>query len=316
MKIAMIGSGAAGSVFAAYLRRGGAELYLVDKYQAHMDKIASDGLVLREFDRECRLTGFHTSPNAEALGIMDLVILMVKCTQTQEIMPSVMPCIGPETVVVSLQNGLCNEACLAPYVERERLLLGFGKIGTELPEPGVCVAKPEPGTAMYFGAAASSPLADGAGRELERLFLSGGCQASFVNDIRPYIWRKAIANCGYNAVAAVLGLPVGPVLRSESGSAIVRQVWQECCAVAEAKGIHGLAEEMEQEGERLLQGFSDYYPSMAQDILRRRPTEIAHMNGAIVRFGRELGVPTPVNQLITDMILTIQSNYAYRKQVS
>ena len=65
--------------------------------------------------------------------------------------------------------------------------------------------------------------------------------------------------------------------------------------------------------ERLLQGFSDYYPSMSQDIIRHRQTEIAHMNGAIARFGRELGIPTPVNQLITGMILTIQSNYTYRK---
>lgn len=263
MKIAMIGSGAAGSVFAAYLKRGGAELYLVDRYKAHMDKIAADGLVLREFDREYRLTGFHTSPDAGTLGIMDIVILMVKCTQTQEIMPSLMPCIGPDTVVVSLQNGLCNEECIAPYVERERLILGFGKIGTELPEPGVCIARPEPGTVMYFGAAAHSPLTQRAGRELEHLFLAGGCRASFEEDIRPHIWRKAISNCGYNAVSAVLGLPVGPVLRSESGSAIVRQVWQECCAVAEAMGIHGLDGEMEHERERLLQGFADYYPSMA-----------------------------------------------------
>lgn len=313
MRIAMIGSGAAGSVFSAYLKRGGADIYLVDKYKAHMDKIASDGLVLREFDRECRLSGFHTAPDAGGLAIMDIVILMVKCTQTQKIMPSVMPCIGPETVVVSLQNGLCNEECIAPYVERERLILGFGKIGTELPEPGVCVAKPEPGTAMYFGAAAHSSLTDSAGRELERLFLSGGCHAKFVDDIQPYIWQKAISNCGYNAVSAVLGLPVGSVLRSESGNAIIRQVWDECCAVAEVKGIPGLAREMEYERERLLQGFADYYPSMAQDIIRHRQTEIEHMNGAVARFGKELGVATPVNQLITDIILTIQSNYEYKK---
>ena len=109
MKIAMIGSGAAGSVFAAYLKRGGAELYLVDRYKAHMDKIAAAGLVLREFDREYRLTGFHTSPNAGTLGIMDIVILMVKCTQTQEIMPSLMPCIGPDTVVVPTVTGLTRD---------------------------------------------------------------------------------------------------------------------------------------------------------------------------------------------------------------
>ena len=78
-----------------------------------MDKIASDGLALREFDREYRLTGFHTSPDAGALGVMDMVILMVKCTQTQEIMPSLMPCIGPDTVVVPTVTGLTRDEAVA-----------------------------------------------------------------------------------------------------------------------------------------------------------------------------------------------------------
>ena len=87
MKIAMIGSGAAGSVFAAYLRKGGAELWLVDKYKAHMDKIAADGLVFRTPEGEEVLTGFHTSATAHDIGTMDMVILMVKATQTDDVMP-------------------------------------------------------------------------------------------------------------------------------------------------------------------------------------------------------------------------------------
>ena len=90
MKIAMIGSGAAGSVFAAFLRRGGAEMYLVDKYKAHMDKIASDGLVFRCKGEECCLTGFCTTDSAANLPTMDIVILMVKATQTDDVMPDVM----------------------------------------------------------------------------------------------------------------------------------------------------------------------------------------------------------------------------------
>ena len=86
MKIAMIGSGAAGSVFAAYLRKGGAELWLVDKYKAHMDKIAADGLVFRTPEGEEVLTGFHTSATAHDIGTMDIVILMVKATQTVDVM--------------------------------------------------------------------------------------------------------------------------------------------------------------------------------------------------------------------------------------
>ena len=135
MKIAMIGSGAAGSVFAAYLRKGGAELWLVDKYKAHMDKIAADGLVFRTPEGEEVLTGFHTSATAHDIGTMDMVILMVKATQTADVMADTMPCIGPETVVVSLQNGLGNDEVLAQFVETDRILYGSGLAGTGAVRP-------------------------------------------------------------------------------------------------------------------------------------------------------------------------------------
>lgn len=112
MKIAMIGSGAAGSVFASYLNKGGAELWLVDRYKAHMDKVAECGMTFLSTSGEELLTGFHTAASAEDIGVMDMVILMVKATQTDGIMPSVMPCIGRETVVVSLQNGIGNDDVL------------------------------------------------------------------------------------------------------------------------------------------------------------------------------------------------------------
>lgn len=313
MKIAMIGSGAAGSVFAAYLRRGGAEMYLVDRYKDHMDAIEKEGLLFRQGDGEERLTGFHTCAEATELEKMDAVILMVKCTQTAEVMPQVMHCVGDDTVVISLQNGLDNQESLSPFVPDDRVILGFGKIGTELAAPGVCVARPEPGTAMYFGAVRESGRSLAVGRELERLFVAGGCQAEFVADIRPYIWRKAISNCGYNTVGAVLGLTVGAVLRHEKGSELVSQVWKECCEVAKALGVGDFWGEMEEERARLLDGFADYYPSMAQDVIRRRQTEIAHMNGAVCRHGARLGVPTPVNALLTDMVEVIQANYALKK---
>ena len=313
MKIAMIGSGAAGSVFAAYLKKGGADMYLVDRYKAHMDAIAEEGLLFRLGDGEERLLGFHTCADAGELETMDVVILMVKCTQTADLMPRVMECVGENTVVVSLQNGLDNHKSISSFVPDDRIILGFGKIGTELSAPGICVARPEPGTAMYFGAVSESARSLAVGRELERLFNAGGCQAEFVSDIRPYIWRKAISNCGYNTVGAVLGLTVGAVLKSEAGSRLVSQVWKECCDVAEALGVGSFHSEMAEEKARLLDGFADYYPSMAQDVMKQRQTEIEHMNGAVCRYGEELGVATPLNGYLSDMIRTIQANYQLKK---
>lgn len=163
----MIGSGAAGSVFASYLNKGGAELWLVDRYKAHMDKVAQSGMTFVTPSGEELLTGFRTAYSAENIGVMDMVILMVKATQTDGIMPSVKPCIGSETVVVSLQNGIGNDDVLKKYVPADRILYGFGTIGTELPEPGKCVSKPESGVIMRFGASENDPFPKGPARRLK-----------------------------------------------------------------------------------------------------------------------------------------------------
>jgi len=311
MKIAMIGAGAAGSVFASYLKMGGAELWLVDRYQAHMDKVAADGMTFRTPSCEFHLGGFHTAASAETIGKMDIVILMVKATQTDAVMPSLLPAIGGDTVVVSLQNGLGNEDVLARYLPKSRILYGFGTIGTELPEPAVCVSKPESGIIMRFGAAEKSKLSDEAGKYLEFTFNNGGCCASFEEDVRPYVWKKAISNSGYNTVSAVSRLKVGPLLADENGREIVREVWKEGCEVAKAAGVRDLWPEMEEELPRLAEGFATYYPSMAQDVLiHQRPTEIALLNGKIVEYGQKYGVPTPANSLLTRLVSCMQANYA------
>lgn len=310
MKIAMIGAGAAGSVFASYLKMGGADMWLVDRYKAHMDKVASDGMTFRTPGCQFHLGGFHTAPSADAIGIMDIIILMVKATQTDSVMPSVMPAIGADTVVVSLQNGLGNEDVLAKYLPKSRILYGFGTIGTELPEPAVCVSKPESGVIMRFGAAEKSKWSDGAGKYLEFTFNNGGCRANFEEDVRPFVWKKAISNSGYNTVSAVARMKVGPLLSDENGRSIVRQVWKEGCEVAKAAGIRDLWPEMEEELPRLAEGFATYYPSMAQDVLiHQRQTEIALLNGKIAEYGERFGVPTPANSLLTRLVTCMQSNY-------
>lgn len=309
MKIAMIGSGAAGSVFAAYLKMGGADMYLVDKYKAHMDAIAANGLRFTQFDEEKVLTGFTCVEDASQIGIMDYVIIMVKATQTESIMPSVMHCVDEHTVVVSLQNGLDNDYVLKNYLPGDRILCGFGQIGTELSAPGACVARPESGIVMRFGPVEESEYLRDAGLKLEECFIKGGCQTKYESAVWRPIWKKTIANSGYNTVSALLGLKVGEVLADPNGRALVQSVWREACAVASAVGIGELWQEMEEELPRLAGGFANYYPSMAQDVMKHRQTEIMHLNGAIVRYGEQCGVATPVNKMLTHAISCIQANY-------
>ena len=315
MKIAMIGSGAAGSVFACYLKKGGAELSLVDRYKAHMEACERDGMIFVTPEGEERLTGFRTAASAEELGVQDLVILMVKATQTEALLPSLASCIGPETLIVSLQNGLGNDELLSRYYPRDRILYGFGTIGTELPEPGRCVSKPESGVIMRFGAVERSALSQRAGEELAACFNAGGCRTVFEEDIRPFVWKKAISNSGYNTLSALLRLKVGDFLDREEGVALIESVWEEGCAVCEAVTGHDLWQEMKEELPRLKEGFATYYPSMAQDVLiHKRQTEVLLLNGAIVRYGKEKGIATPVNEALVRMILCIQAAYERQYQ--
>lgn len=137
MRIAMIGCGAAGSCFAGYLRKGGADITLVDKYKAHMDKVAEDGLEFIIYpDTHYHLNGIKTAYTADDIGIMDIVIFVTKATQLDAAVMSAMPCIGPDTVVASLINGLGNDEILLRHFPANRILCGSGALGTEQRGPG------------------------------------------------------------------------------------------------------------------------------------------------------------------------------------
>lgn len=313
MKIAMIGSGAAGSVFAGYLRRGGADITLVDPYKEHMEKIARDGLSFVIYpDQEYQVTGYKTALTADEIGLMDIVIFMTKATQLESAIATAAPCIGPETVLVSLLNGIGNEDKLTAVVGGERVIYGSGTLGTALDGPGRCVSSPGVDEIqMNFGAYESSSLTEKAGRHLEKCFTEGGCPAKFWEDVRPALWTKVVINCTFNSLSALLRLKVKDIVADPFGVQLVIQVISECCAIATGKGCPMDAQYfLEALKNSSGSGIQDYFPSMAQDMLMfKRQTEIGTLNGAISAYGKELNIPTPANDLITKMVSAIQANY-------
>ena len=235
---------------------------------------------------------------------------MVTATQTADVMPDVMHCVGPDSVLVSLQNGIGNDEILAKYVPAGRIMYGAGVIGTELKGPGVCVSKPEDGIQMFFGAVEKSPQTDRAGKYLQETFEAGGCHASFEDDVRVLLWKKAITNSGYNAVCTVTRLRLHFVMENDWGMKLLMNVWKEGCAVAKALGVGDIWPLIEGDIENLRENLGDYYPSMAQDaVIHHRRTEIDVLNGAIARYGERLGVPTPYNSVLADIVSCVQDNY-------
>ena len=312
MKIAMVGSGAAGSVFASYLRAGGADMTLVDPYKAHMDKVAKDGMKFTIYpDKTTVLTGFKTAYNADDIGIMDIVIFMTKANQLENAIVSAKPCIGPNTVLVSLINGLGNDDKLLKYYPASRCMVGSGVIGTALDGPGGCISTPSEGVIMNFGALENNELTQAAGKYMEDCFNKGGCEAVFREDVLPFIWKKVIVNCTVNTVCAVTRLKIGYVENNPYGKKLFHNVIRECCAVANAKGVKMDADEfIRVDHQHIIDNISDYYPSMAQDMLYKKlRTEVDTLTGTISDYGKQFNVPTPTCDVLSDIVRCIQDNY-------
>lgn len=313
MKIAMVGAGAAGSVFASYLRRGGADMTLVDLYKAHMDKVAADGMDFTIApDRHYHVDGFKTAYNADSIGIQDIVIFVTKATQIESALETAKPCIGPDTVLVSLMNGVGNEDYLLKAVDGKHVIYGSGTLGTALPEPGKCISSPGlDEIQMNFGPVEKCELTDRAGKHLEKCFNEGGCPSKYWDDVRLPVWTKATVNCTFNPLSAILRMKVNVMENNEYGWTLIEQMTRECCAVANAKGVALDADSLiaayhKSEGTPI----TNYYPSMAQDMLiHERQTEINTLNGVISRYGKELGIPTPLNDIIFNMVSATQLNY-------
>lgn len=315
MKIAMIGSGAAGSVFASYLRRGGADITLVDLYKEHMDAVAANGMDFTvNPDQHYTVTGFKTAYNAADIGEMDIVIFMTKATQILSALETAKPCIGRETVLVTLMNGIGNEEHLMKAVKADHILFGSGVLGTFLPKPGACVSSPgKEAIQMNFGPAEHGERVDAAGKYLEKCFTDGGCPAEYWDDVRPKIWWKAADNCIFNSLSAMLRLKSKYLYDLEDGWPLIKMMAGEVAAVAHAKGVEiDLQKYLDYQWDRRNTPIKNYYPSMAQDMLiHERQTEITTMNGVIARYGQELGVPTPLCEIITHMISLTQKNYEH-----
>ena len=324
MKFAMYGSGAAGSVFASYMRKGGADIILIDRYEEHMKKVAENGMnftIHLQENGEYRdinevLTGFRTYTSAEAAaaaeGKVDVIIYMTKATQLEAAIADSLPLAGENTVACSLINGLGNDDNLLKFFPAERCIIGSGVLGTAMPAPGSCVSTPAGGVQMNFGSIKRGELNDAACEEMEKLYRAGGCDAYWrKDDVYKYLWKKIIVNSTVNTVCAVLRMKIGEVEADPFGQQLFHGVIREACAVATARGTALDPDEfIANDHNDIVTNIGDYYPSMAQDMLfNHRQTEIDVLNGKIAEYGAELGIPCPVCATLSTVVRAIQGNY-------
>lgn len=304
MKIAIIGAGALGSVIGFHLAPVIA-ITLVDPWAEHVSAINAYGL-------RCACNGEEQTRSIPAttdpahLEPVDVALITVKAAQTTWAAEVAARLLKPGGVAYTLQNGLGNAEILSARLGPYRVGQAVTTLGATLLGPGwVKLAGRGPTT---FGAAPSLSIA----YALANTLRSGGLPAGVSTNLDSLVWGKLIVNVGINALTAILRVPNGALASIPAAAELVRRAVEEAVAVAHAAGIALALTDPVAETLAVAQMTAANRSSMLQDILRGAPTEIDTINGAIVREGRRLGVPTPFNAMLCDLVKALEATAPLR----
>lgn len=305
-RVIIVGMGAMGSVYAALMQDAGHEVHGVCKWPDHVEAIQRDGLRVHGFsgDRTVRLASVSTT--TDGLAVADLVIIATKALDAEAAAESARHLIGPTTVVQGIQNGLGSPERIAAVLGSERLAVGVvGGFGASCPEPGTVHHN---GMEMIrFGSYAELSAED-----LERgaqVWRSAGFTVRTFEDVDQMVWEKFIMNVTFSGATTLTGLTIGGVMEHEPAWQVARGCAQEAIAVARAKGITLDVGDPIEHIRSLGSKIPRARPSMLLDAMAQRPGEVDAINGAVVTEGRKHGVPTPVNDTVSNLIRARELTY-------
>jgi 2-dehydropantoate 2-reductase len=303
VRVAVVGCGAIGSLYAAHLARvPGTEVWAVDPWAEHMAAINAHGLRvtgLADFTAEVR-----AATDGGDLPPCDFGVIATKAPHTRPAVAGALAALA-SAAVVSVQNGLGNEEAIAGLVGR--VIRGSIVTAGSIAAPGV-VRYDAPGDS-WFGPFEPSPATMADVESLARLLTSGGLRTHAVADARGPQWTKVIFNSATSPLSALTGLPVGSVCTDEALRRQVDALIAEALTVCERAGVVLSRPPGEAVEEAIAEAFG-HRPSMLQDVLARRGTEVGVLNGGIAAEGRRVGVPTPLHDCMVALVRGLERSWS------
>ncbi|MDT2023194.1 2-dehydropantoate 2-reductase [Methylocella sp. CPCC 101449] len=289
MKFAVMGAGAIGCYFGALLARAGHDVCLIGRAQ-HVAAIRQRGLRLESkfFDGHVPM---HATTEAQGVEGADVILFCVKSTDTETAGQMILPYLKSDAVLLCLQNGVDNAERLTTVVP-QTVLAAAVYVATEIAGPGH-VRHHGRGELIIAPSPASIRIAD--------VLVKAAIPTTVSQDVLNALWVKLVANCSYNALSAISQLPYGRLIEVDGVREIIHSTIDECIAVASASGV-SLPDDIQDLTFRIAVDMAGQRSSTAQDLARAKPTEIDHLNGYVVRKGRQVGIPTPVNLLLQTMV--------------
>ncbi len=293
MQIAVLGSGGIGGYYGALLGKAGHDVVFIAR-GAHLEAMQGHGLTVRTPDGQSTIPVMAVA-DTSGVGPVDLILFCVKSYDTEPAALALPPLMGRETAVLTLQNGVDNVDGIAPVVGSGAVLQGAVYIALQLVGPGVILRTGGEGR-VVFGEAS------GAGTErvgrIASAFQQSGIPHEVSSDIIQVLWEKFLFITGVGGLTALARSGIGPILASPEGRTLLTASCREVAAVGRAEGRllqPDAVDAVIKQAETLP---SQWRSSMARDLEDGRRLEVQALSGAVVRRGREHGIPTPVHETI------------------
>jgi 2-dehydropantoate 2-reductase len=298
VKIAVMGSGGVGGYFGARLAIGGADVTFVAR-GAHLAAMREHGLSVEGGPDDIHLPSVKAVEDPATIGTADLVIFAVKLWNTESAIDRIRTIVGPETAVISFQNGVLKDEYLTKAFGRDRIMGGVCYVATSIARPGV-IGRTGTLERMVFGEfdGIASPRA----QRFLRACLAGGIKAELARDIRREIWEKFVFLVALSGTTTTMRTTIGPIRANPQTRVFLFDVMREVVAVGQAHGIDLPADYAEQRLRLADDLAPDMTSSMHHDLERGNRLEVRWLSGGVVELGRAVGVPTPLNRAIADIL--------------
>jgi 2-dehydropantoate 2-reductase len=290
-----MGAGSLGCFFGARLALAGASVTLIGR--TNVDAIASNGLVF-ESGGATQTVRLNAATDPGAARGARLVLVCVKSADTGSAAAALAPHLDPDTVLVSLQNGVGNVERIRAGTGRP-VVAGLVYIGANMPAPGH--VRHAGGERIVIGAVKDCGVDGALLAEVAAVFRAAGLTVDIAPDLEPVLWEKLMLNCAYNAVCALTGKPYGAMGAVPDVRAVMQQAADEVVALARRKGVTIRRAAIESLF-IMTQSMPQQMSSTAQDIARGRPTEINYLNGYVARESEALGLAAPVNRTLNALV--------------
>ena len=300
MRIAVMGAGGVGGCLGALLARDGNDVSLIAR-GAHLDAIRANGLRLKQDEAEFTVDIPATSDPTE-IGQVDLVLFTVKTYHNAAAIPAIRPLVGPDTAVLTLQNGVECHLLLASALGAGHALPGAYWTASSVESPGV-IASVGPVPRLSFGEESGgiTPRSEA----IRDVLQSAGVDVELSPDPLQVIWSKFVVLSSIAGITSASRTRIREFIRDPRGLQLFTAAMREVDAVGRARGVN-LPEGLVERQVEFIHGFPDFQNSMHADFENGQPTELDALNGSVVRMARETGIPTPVNDFIYAVLLPLE----------